>query len=83
MKLKSTNFMIVLAGFLVVALAIMGYILYQQDKTLKSLDKATLNLTKQSQSDDTQAIENDLEGTDLSDLDKEVVNIEAELGSEN
>lgn len=81
--MKTNNFMMLLAGFLVVALGIMGYVIYNQNKVLESLDKETLMLNTQSTSDDTTEIEEDLDNTDLDDLDKELIDIEAELNSSN
>jgi Tfp pilus assembly protein PilO len=81
--MKNNNFMMLLAGFLVVALGIMGYVIYNQNKVLESLDRETLKLNTQSSSDDTAEIQNDLEDTNLNDLDKELIDIEAELNSPN
>jgi len=81
MTTKSNNFLMMLAAFLVIALGIMGYMIYTQDKTLKSLDKATFSLSKQSSSDETSKIEDDLEDTDFSNLDKEVFGIESEINA--
>lgn len=83
MKLKSTNFMMILAAFLVVVLGIMGYVIYAQDQTLKSMDKSTFFLSKQSASDEISEIESDIQDTDLSELDNELDDIEKEIDSVN
>ena len=81
MIIKSNNFLTVLAAFLVIALGVMGYVIYSQDQTLRSLDKQTFTLSKQSNSDETSQIEEDIEDTDFSGLDKEVVDIESEINA--
>lgn len=51
----------------------------QPTPTLVPGDTATVNLETQSDSDEVNAIENDLNATNLTDLDKEMADIEAEI----
>ena len=78
-KVNSKNFLLILAAIAVVGLATMAYVVYQQDLVLKDLDKATLTLSKQSTSTETESIESDLESTDFENLDQELSEIDKEL----
>ena len=78
-KVNSKNFLLILAAIVVVGLATMAYVVYQQDLVLKDLDKATLTLSKQSTSTETESIESDLETTDFENLDQELSEIDKEL----
>lgn len=73
------NFLLMLASVALVGLGSMAYVIYQQDQVLKNLDKSTVMLSKQSNSDETIKIEDDLEDTDLTRLDSELTDIEAQL----
>lgn len=76
----SRNLMMILAGVLVVAMGIMAYLTYTNfGKGAKIPDEATQELEVQGTSSEVSDIEKDLEETNFEDLDKEVVNIEAEL----
>lgn len=79
--MKSNSFLLTLAAFLVVALGIMGYMIYNQDPISNKVDVQTVTLNKQSPSDETDAIEKDLNNTDLDSIDKEVGDIDKELNS--
>ena len=74
----------ILAATLVVALGLIGYFLYFQSREIfrnKVTDSQSMELEKQSSSDETDSIEKDLDETNLNDIDKESVIIEAELNS--
>lgn len=85
MKLRTqtsaSNFTLILAAFLVVALGIMGYMAYRQNVLLASLDKPTETFKSQSSEDDINSIEKDSEDTNFDDIDKELIDIETELNS--
>jgi len=53
----------------------------QPTPTLVPSDTATVNLETQSDSDEISNIENDIKATDLTDLNKEMATIEAELSN--
>ncbi|OGM20594.1 hypothetical protein A2714_02765 [Candidatus Woesebacteria bacterium RIFCSPHIGHO2_01_FULL_38_9] len=76
-------FLLFLAALLVVALAYMGFTLYNQRMTPKTstttYEKELQQMQNQSQSDGVDDIEKDLTETDLSDIDKELQDIETEL----
>jgi len=79
---KPKNFLLLLAAIAFVALGGMAYMVYYQDQILKNMDNATLTLSKQSTSSETEFIENDLTDTDFADLDQELSLIEKELESD-
>lgn len=79
----------ILAGSLVVALGLSGYVLYSRTKTAsnsnptQTTDSQSAKLQQQSNSDDINSIEKDLNGTDLNNIDKESTSIQAEINSTN
>lgn len=77
-NLKSKNSLLILAAILVVLLAGTGYYL-SKNKPLEITPRDVTKLTTQSSSDDVDAIEKDLNQTDLADLDAELTDIEAEF----
>ena len=81
--MKSDNFLLILAVVALIGLGTMGYVIYRQDQILQGLDQATLTLGKQSSSDETEAIEKDLNETELEDMDKELLEIDTEINSSN
>ncbi len=70
MMIKSKNLLVVLAGVLVVALGLIGYLFYSQSAT---------SLKKQSSSDDTSSIEEDLNSTEINSVDSDLTNIEKQI----
>lgn len=76
---KNNNFIIILAAFLIIALGVMGYVIFNQGQTQDLVDKATVSLGRQSSSDETDEIERDLKNTQLDNLDQELDSIEQEL----
>jgi len=73
-----------LAALLVVLLGIMAYVIRQQNLARRFLqpsefDKELSQIQEQSESDDVDAIEEDIGETDLEDADKELQDIEREL----
>ena len=80
MKLISKkNFLIILAAALVVAFGIMALSLANRSKKAFSYETEIKSIQKQSDSDSVEAIEKDLDKTDLSDIDKELQDIDKEL----
>lgn len=75
--------LLALAGILVVTLGIMAYTLRPKltQKELTTEEKEIKQIQIQSPSDETGAIEKDLNETDLSNLDKELRDIDKELGA--
>ena len=77
------NFIIFLAGILVVALGLMAMTLVLQNQIGTSMPETyqqeIQKVQTQSESDNIDAIEKDLMETDLNDLDKELQDIESEL----
>lgn len=78
MNLKSKNSLLIWAALAVIVLAGAGYLL-----STKSLEISPdiKRLNSQSSSDDTGAIEKDLEETDFASLDAELTDIETELNA--
>ena len=76
--MKNKNLIMWLAGFLVVALGIMAYLTYGKSTPV---DVQTAIISKQSSSDELDAIETDIEATEFDDLDKELIDIENELNA--
>ena len=80
MQLITTrNFMIALAAALVVGLGIMAISLSQRPAPKTTFESDIEELEMQSDSDDVDAIEQDLMQTDLSDVDQELQDIDREL----
>ena len=82
--MTSKNSLMILAATLVIALGLVGYFLYFQSRGIsqnQTVDPQTMEFEKQSNSDETDSIEEDLNDTNLDDIDKESVIIEAELNS--
>lgn len=76
----SRNFMMILAAALVVGMGIMAYLTYFNfGEEPKIADEQAEKLEVQSDSSEVEDIENDLKETEFSDIDKELVDIEAEL----
>lgn len=76
----------ILAGSLVVALGLTGYVLYSRTKTTSQnqpVDQQSAKLEKQASTDDATSIEKDLKDTDLDNIDKESVSIQTEINSTN
>mgnify|MGYP001578377416 CR=1 FL=1 len=78
MNLKSKNSLLILALLAVVVLGGAGYLL---SKKSLQISPDIVRLNSQSSSDDVDAIEKDVEETDLTDLDAELTDIEAELNT--
>ena len=78
-KVNSKNFLLIL----LTATLILGGIWYflLKDKGPLVTPRDITKLSSQSQSDDTSAIEKDLEETDFASLDAELTDIEAELNT--
>lgn len=78
--MKSKTFLLILAACAVVILGVVGYVLstgkYQDVANYKNEIR---NIQSQSSSDETESIEKDLNETSFDDLDKELLEIEAEL----
>jgi len=75
---KNNQFLLILApAFLIIAIA--GIFLLRGVKVNKERDIQTEKLEIQAASDETPSIEEDLRETNLSDIDKELQDIEAEL----
>lgn len=82
--MTSKNSLMILAAALVVALGLIGYFLYFQSREIsqnQTTDPQSVELEKQSNSDETDSIEKDLNDTNLTNIDKESVSIEQELNS--
>lgn len=80
MKLTEKKFLFILAAILVVAMGFMAITLgSKSEKTDTGIEEELTEINKQSQSDEISAIESDLNGTDLSNIDKELQDIENEL----
>lgn len=76
------NYLIILAGALVVAMGIMALTLNNNRiKSNNSIETEVTNIESQSKSDEVGDIEKDLMDTDLNDVDKELQNMEMELDS--
>ncbi|KKQ52737.1 hypothetical protein A2865_04190 [Candidatus Woesebacteria bacterium RIFCSPHIGHO2_01_FULL_39_17] len=77
------NFLIFLAAILVVALGFMALTLAKQQKlpTTNTYQREITKMQSQSDSDRVNDIENDLNETDFSDVDKELQDIDKELNS--
>ena len=76
------DFLVFLAGTLVVALGVMAFVLsrnYLNKDSAKMFDTEIQQMQSQSQSDSLDAIEKDLEETNLNDVDKELQDIQEEL----
>lgn len=81
---KQNSFLLVLAGFLVVALGIMAYVVYNQKPLVEKVtDEQTKMYIDQSDSTETDSIEKDLMDTSFDDIDKELKDIETELNTVN
>lgn len=79
LKQKADNSMIILAAVLVLVAGVTAYLLSLYNNRQPTFEEAVTKVETQSQSTKTEDIEKDLEETDFSELDKEVVEIEAEL----
>lgn len=76
--LNKELFLIVVATMMVL-LGMVAIYLSPSPFTLTKTDVQTRNLSRQSTSDETSVLEKDVLGTDLSDIDKELQQIESEL----
>jgi len=82
MNKNKNNFIILLAGVLILLITFFAYQLVLRGKiNLNLADNATAKLEKQSTSTGLKSIEKDVNATDLSDIDKELVDIEKELNT--
>ncbi|OGM20025.1 hypothetical protein A2863_02400 [Candidatus Woesebacteria bacterium RIFCSPHIGHO2_01_FULL_38_9b] len=82
MKLiSSKNFLFLLAALLVVALGIMALYSYNKPKpkSQNTFNKELNQIKSQSGSDSLEAIEKDVNDTELNDIDKELQSIDNEL----
>lgn len=78
MKIKKENSFLILLIVAFLMISLVGIYLGKK-QTTKTIDTHTKKLEIQQQSDEISSIEEDLKATDLSELDKELKNIEAEL----
>lgn len=80
MRIKQ-NDILILAGGLVIALFIMGMVLYTRSDKRSQKEIIYENVTSQSQSTEIESIEKDLMDTELEEIDKELQQIDKELES--
>ena len=78
MKNQKQNIFLIFLSGAVLTLIFAGFVLFKTPKT-QITDQQTVNLSHQSSSDETSELEKDVLGTDLSDIDKELEQIESEL----
>jgi uncharacterized membrane protein YgaE (UPF0421/DUF939 family) len=81
-KKENGNFLIILVIAIGVAVTLIFYMRGLKPK-MTSDELELQNITKQSSSDEMDEIENDLENTDLTELDRELESIESELNQSN
>lgn len=84
-KTQNNNFLLLLAGFLVIALGVMAYVVYYQKPVAQKeiTDEQTKMYVQQSDSIDTDSIEKDLMDTSFDGIDKELKDIQIELNTTN
>lgn len=76
------NLLIILAAAVILLSAWVYYMSQVNQSTVSDSEREFRAVTQQSASDETEAIEKDLNETDFEDLDKELTDIEAELEAE-
>lgn len=76
MKVTKNNFLLILTVAVIIFLGIFAYFFNSSDTTFK---QEIVKLKTQSSSNEVESIEQDILGTDLSGLDKELSEIEKEI----
>jgi hypothetical protein len=78
--IKTKYTLLLLAGFLVVILGLVGYFLYNNNIPLTpAKDPVTTSLNKQSSEDDSASIEKDLQDTDTDSINSDLDSLEKEV----